>query len=88
MRSTDFSRWLAQAVRQHRKRAGLTQEQLAERADLAPEMISLVERAGRNPSVNVGDSIAQGLGMPFWRLVKTAEELGSRKRERRPALPP
>jgi transcriptional regulator with XRE-family HTH domain len=62
-------------VRRQRKAKGLTQEELAERADLASKMISLIERFERNPSVNVADSVARGLGVPLWRLVKDAENL-------------
>ncbi len=62
-------------MRKHRKARFLTQEELAERADLASKMISLVERFERNPSLNVAHSIAQGLGVPFWRLIKDAEDL-------------
>ena len=79
MLSEDFAKFFAEAVRQHRKAKKLTQEQLAERADLASKMISLIERAERNPSVNVAHSVAQGLGIPLWRLVKDAEDL---RRER------
>lgn len=75
MLSADFARFFAEAVREQRKAKKLTQEQLAERADLASKMISLIERAERNPSVNVAHSIAQGLGIPLWRLVKDAEDL-------------
>jgi transcriptional regulator with XRE-family HTH domain len=77
--SEDFAKFFAEAVRQHRKAKKLTQEKLAERADLASKMISLIERAERNPSVNVAHSVAQGLGIPLWRLVKDAEDL---RRER------
>lgn len=79
MRSKDFARRFGEAVRKHRKAAGLTQEQLAEKADLASKMISLVERFERNPSLNVADSIAQGLGVPLWKLIRDAENL-KRKR--------
>ena len=79
MLSEDFAIFFAEAVRQHRKAKKLTQEELAERADLASKMISLIERAERNPSVNVAHSVAQGLGIPLWRLVKDAEDL---RRER------
>ena len=75
MLSEDFAKFFAEAVRKHRKAKKLTQEQLAERADLASKMISLIERAERNPSVNVAHSVAQGLGIPLWRLVKDAEDL-------------
>jgi transcriptional regulator with XRE-family HTH domain len=73
--SEDFASFFAEAVRQHRKSKKFTQEQLAERADLASKMISLIERAKRNPSINVAHSVARGLGVPLWRLVKDAEDL-------------
>ena len=57
----------------------LTQEQLAEKSDLAPKMISLIERFQRNPSLNVADSIAHGLSVPLWRLIKDAEDLRREK---------
>lgn len=73
MRSKDFARRFGEVVRKHRKAAGMTQEELAEKADLASKMISLVERFERNPSLNVADSIAQGLDVPLWRLIRDAE---------------
>jgi transcriptional regulator with XRE-family HTH domain len=73
--SEDFARYFGEAVRHHRIAKMLTQEQLAERADLASKMISLIERAERNPSVNVAHSVALGLGIPLWRLIKDAEDL-------------
>lgn len=75
MLSRDFAKAFGQVVRLQRKARGLTQEELAERADLAPKMISLIERFERNPSVNVADKIAQGLAVPLWRIVKDAEDL-------------
>jgi transcriptional regulator with XRE-family HTH domain len=80
MRSTDFARRFGEVVRRHRKAAGLTQEQLAERADLAAKMISLVERFERNPSLNVADSLAQGLGVPLSQMIKEAENLRLKER--------
>ncbi len=75
MLSKDFSRLFGEIIRKHRKARFLTQEELAEKADLAPKTISLLERVQRNPSLNVADGIAQGLVVPFWRLVKDAEDL-------------
>jgi transcriptional regulator with XRE-family HTH domain len=83
MRSKDFAKAFGVAVRKHRKARGMTQEALAEQADLAPKMISLIERFERNPSLNVAHSIAAGLSMPLWRLVKDADDL-----KRKPARPP
>ena len=79
MRSKDFARRFGEVVRTHRRAAGLTQEQLAEKADLASKMISLVERFERNPSLNVADSIAQGLGVPLWQLVREADSVKRKK---------
>lgn len=75
MLSKDFADFFGHIVRKHRKARFLTQEQLAERADLAPKMISLIERRQRNPSLNVADSIARGLSVPCWRLIKDTEDL-------------
>lgn len=79
MLSKDFARHFGHIVRKHRKARFLTQEQLAEKSDLAPKMISLIERFQRNPSLNVADSIAQGLSVPLWRLIKDAEDLRREK---------
>jgi len=76
MLSKDFARHF---VRKHRKARFLTQEQLAQKSDLAPKMISFIERFQRNPSLNVADSIAQGLSVPLWRLVKDTEDLRREK---------
>ncbi len=75
MVSKDFADFFGRVVRQRRKSRSLTQEELAERADLAPKMISLIERFQRNASLNVADSVAKGLSLPLWRLVKDAEDL-------------
>jgi len=75
MLSRDFAKVFGKIVRKHRTARFLTQEQLAERADLAPKMISLIERFQRNPSLNVAHSIAEGLSVPLWRLIKDAEDL-------------
>lgn len=88
MLSKDFAKFFGEIVRKHRKARFLSQEELAERADLASKMISLIERFERNPTLNVADSIAQGMGVPLWRLIKDAEDLrnemkaSKRKRKR------
>ena len=75
MLSKDFARCFGEVVRKHRKARFLSQESLAERADIASKMISLIERFERNPTVNVADSIAQAMNVPLWRLIKDAEDL-------------
>jgi transcriptional regulator with XRE-family HTH domain len=75
MLSKNYARFFGEVVRKHRKARFLSQEELAERADLASKMVSLIERFERNPTVNVADSIAQAMSVPLWRLIKDAEDL-------------
>jgi len=84
MCSREFDQFFGTIVRQRRKEMDLSQEELAERADLSSKMISFIERGERNPSVNVADCVAQGLGVPFWRLVKDAEILREQKKTKKP----
>ena len=78
----DFAGFFAEAVRRYRMAKKLTQEQLAERSDLSSKMISFVERGERIPSIAVAASIAKGLSVPLWRLVKDAEDLRRDKPKR------
>lgn len=75
MRHKDLSRAFGEVLRKQRKKTGITQEALAEMADIDPKMVSLIERLVRNPSLNLADSIAQSLGVPLSKLIKSAETL-------------
>jgi len=75
MPTKDFTRCFAEVVRLNRKQKKLSQEKLAEKADISSKMISLIERGERTPSIAVAHSISIGLSIPFWRLVKVADEL-------------
>ena len=79
MLSKNFARFFGEVLRKHRKARFLSQEELAERADLASKMVSFIERFERNPTVNVADSIAQAMDVPLWRLIKDAEDLRKEK---------
>ena len=68
----------ATVLRKHRAQKEITQETLAERADIASKMVSLIERNQRNPSLNVADSIAQGLGLSLAQMIKEAEAIRKR----------
>lgn len=48
-----------------RKEVGLTQENLAEKADYSVEFISFVERGINAPSVEGCERIAKALGIPL-----------------------
>lgn len=75
-----LSPWLADAIRKRREAAGLSQEELADRADLHRTYISLVERMKRNLTVDALDRIASGLSVPASRLVAEAETARSKGR--------
>jgi len=80
MRHKDMAKNFAAVLRKHRKEKGLTQEALAEKADVASKMVSLIEREIRNPSVNVADSIARAMNVPLSELIREAEILRKKSR--------
>lgn len=60
---------IGQRVRERRQAAGLTQERLAELAELHPTFVSNLERGYRVPSVVTVLRIAHGLGIQPGQLV-------------------
>lgn len=62
------------AVRVARTTAGLTQEELAERAGLDRSYIGGVERGDRNPTLMVIEKIAGGLGITLADLFSYSAE--------------
>jgi ribosome-binding protein aMBF1 (putative translation factor) len=75
MRRLEMSDAFALVLKKHRTRKRLSQELLAEKAELHPTYIGLVERHLRNPSLNVAKALADGLEMPLAKLVGEAEAL-------------
>jgi len=65
----------ALVLKKHREARDLSQEALAEKADLHPTYIGLVERSLRNPSLNASKSMAKALGVPLAQLIAEAEAL-------------
>lgn len=63
------------AVRRHRELLRLSQEELAERSGLDRTYVSGVERGVRNPTIEVMQKIAVGLGSDLDVLFATAREL-------------
>lgn len=60
-------------LRRRRRALGLTQEQLAEAAELHVNHVSFLERGMRTPSLDVVLQLAQGLGISGSELVMDAE---------------
>lgn len=68
--------WLVafgEAVRAERRRHGWTQAQLAERAGLHHNYVSLVERGNTAPALDTVVALADALGCRVSRLVAAAE---------------
>lgn len=60
------------AVRKRRLAAGLSQEALAENANLHPTYIGMVERGVRNPTLDVSARIAKALKVSLPKLLEEA----------------
>lgn len=65
---------LADNVIRLRKEQGLSQERLAERADMHRTFISLIERRGRNVTLGVVEALASALGVSVSVLVTEKDE--------------
>ena len=77
---------LGRAVRLRREEIGLTQEALADAADLDATSIRGVERGIANPTWDVADRIARALGLALHELAQRAAELETS--DRRPTNRP
>ena len=66
MDNEDICRRFGQNVRRIRRAQELSQEKLAEMADLHRTYITGLERgSGRNPTIRAADKIAKALGVPI-----------------------
>ena len=63
------------ALRQARQRAGMTQEDLAERAEVSVRFISFLETGKRQPSLSALAAVSSGLGLKMSQLVIDVEQL-------------
>lgn len=68
LEDNDYLRLFAQRVRMLREEQGISQEKLAERAELHRTYIGMVERLERNPSLVCIHKIANGLGIDVKKL--------------------
>ncbi len=73
MPSKNFTQEFARLLREHRLARGISQERLAESANIHPTHVGLIERGRRNPSLEVAHKLATALGLEFSSLVKEAE---------------
>ena len=82
MRRLEMSAAFAAVLKKYRKAKRLSQEALAEKADLHPTYIGLMERSLRNPSLNVAQSLADALGVSLSELVRQIRHRSDRDVQR------
>jgi transcriptional regulator with XRE-family HTH domain len=70
----DLRAAFGQRLRALREKAGLSQEQLAERADLHWTYISGMERGRRNPGLNTLGRLARALNLSIEELLTGVED--------------
>lgn len=70
----DLRASFGQRLRALREAAGLSQEELAERADLHWTYISGIERGRRNPGLNTLGRLARALGLSIEGLLAGVED--------------
>jgi transcriptional regulator with XRE-family HTH domain len=64
----------AELLRSHREKAGLSQEELADRAGLHRTFISQVERGLKSPSLNSLVSLAAALGLKLSKFLNGMDD--------------
>jgi transcriptional regulator with XRE-family HTH domain len=79
----DLAKNFAVVLQKQRKSKRVSQAGLAEKADCDSTMISLIERKIRNPTLNLADSLAQGLDIPLSQMIKDAEDLRRNERTKK-----
>ena len=72
---------LGRAIRLRREEVGLTQEALADAAELDATSIRGLERGIANPTWDVTDRIARALGLALHELARMADELETSDRQ-------
>ncbi len=70
-----LSEAFGKVLRNYRTKAGLSQEKLAEFADLDRTYISLLERGLRQPSLNIVFSLSKALDVRPHQMIEDVEKL-------------
>lgn len=68
--SRKLLKWISSRVRSERARLGLSQQEVAERADVSRRMLAAIEGEESNVSLATIDRIASGLGLTFAELLR------------------
>ena len=70
-------------IKEVRKARYLTQEQLAEKAQISPRYLSRVEVGQQSPSIETLENLAQGLDVELWELFDFGHEGTARELQER-----
>ena len=72
---------LGRAIRLRREEIRLTQEALADAADVDPTFVRGLERGVGNPTWDAADRISRALGLALHELARRADELETKDRQ-------
>lgn len=72
------ARLIGLRIKELRKNKGLSQEELAEKADTSPNYLSRMERGTENPTLEMLIKLSRSLGVEMWELFDFGHE-GSQK---------
>ena len=75
---TDEKRLIGLRIKELRKSKGLSQEELAERAETSPNYLSRMERGTENPTLDMLIKLANALEVEMWEMFDFGHEV-SRK---------
>jgi transcriptional regulator with XRE-family HTH domain len=75
MRKADMTSAFGSVLKKHRTAKGMSQELLAEKADIHPIYVGYIERSVRNPTLNVAKAIANALGLTLAQMIAEAEKI-------------
>jgi transcriptional regulator with XRE-family HTH domain len=72
---TSLREIFAKNLRENRKRCGLSQEKLAEKADVSAHYIAVIELAKNFPAADVIERLAKALGIDIYELFVSAPSI-------------
>jgi len=72
---TDEKRLIGLRIKELRKSKGLSQEELAERAETSPNYLSRMERGTENPTLDMLIKLANALEVEMWEMFDFGHEV-------------
>ena len=70
---------LARNIKEHRRKNGLSQDKLAEKAGISTPFVAMIEVSRKFPTPDVLDRIANVLNIKTWQLFSVQPPLGEEK---------